>query len=95
MYIHFNQCGSLTTYTRTKTLLIQIEDPSAVRPRTGKTQGKAATRGVDLPFTAGQSLKVTRYRHISAPVFQRHVRAHSSRQDLRSLAVREIISVGK
>jgi len=27
-------------------LLIQIEDPSAVRPRTRETQGKAATRGV-------------------------------------------------
>ena len=46
MCINFNQSGSLNTYTRTKTLLIQIEDPNAVRPRTRKTQGKAATRGV-------------------------------------------------
>ena len=44
---------------------------------------------ISLPFTAGQSLNVTRHQPISAPVFQCYVRAHSSRQDLSSLAVRE------
>lgn len=97
--VHFHQFGSLNTNTRTKTLFLYKQRRAKHHESTFKDrqQSNAAIHFVRtvymLAFTPVQSPRVTRHRHIlptlSSPVFQCDVGAHSNRQDLRSLAVRE------